>query len=543
MISAVLLSGLQFTGAAALLSLPFAAAGWGVGALLGLGTNNAHRRAQIFAGAVVFMVAGPVLGLALAPQTAPLWRALAPSAPASLDALTIVGAAQPSPALLSNAAPIESAPVLPANFASIFAAMFGAGALAFFAWRRLRARSGQRRLSAILAAATPADSALQRAAADWAARFGVRVPWRIVVVEAAITPFAVLVRGAARLVAPRAMAQPDFAQSLTLALAHELAHVARDDLRAKSLQVLLADCLAFNPFALGLLQSWEAAREEAADALVLDAAPHARRAYAQSWLQALQLGLVSDPARCAFLPFSRLFRKRRLQLMIDPTAHPPGLARRLARIAGIILAALAVPGLGFGAGAISPLLPPSAAFAASLAADEFNYIEAAAQFAARTAMASAVPGADAPTDQSPQEIAAVKRRLAAIKREKARLAPAAQKYADFARQETAGPPAEVREAMDAALREAHAQKNIALPADPTPGDIGAAFGRTLNWSDGKLETYITDARLKKIYIDYQNRENEYAKYEDTFSRMVEYRVEEIGLLLKYESMNKAKENN
>jgi beta-lactamase regulating signal transducer with metallopeptidase domain len=133
-------------------------------------------------------------------------------------------------------------------------------------------------------------------------------------------------------------------------LAHELAHLRRQDHQAIWLEEAVGVLCAFNPLVPLIRARRAAAREEACDALALaGAAPETRRAYARSLLEALRTRsspVASLPA-LTFTGTPRSQAMRRLQAIVSP---PPAARRGLAACTAAGLAGLAIVAATAGVG-------------------------------------------------------------------------------------------------------------------------------------------------------------------------------------------------
>lgn len=144
---------------------------------------------------------------------------------------------------------------------------------------------------------------------------------------------------------PRIVTPDDFAQRFTdreqqVVLAHERAHIVRQDSRINGL-VALARCLAwFNPLAHLMGRLLRIDQELACDAQVVAAHPTARRAYAEAMLKA-QLAAQPLPLGCYWPAAAPHPLAERIRLLAEPAPD------RISRLIGggfVALAALASAG-------------------------------------------------------------------------------------------------------------------------------------------------------------------------------------------------------
>jgi beta-lactamase regulating signal transducer with metallopeptidase domain len=144
---------------------------------------------------------------------------------------------------------------------------------------------------------------------------------------------------------PRIVTPDDFTERFTdreqqVVLAHERAHIARQDSRINGL-VALARCLAwFNPLAHLMGRLLRIDQELACDAQVVAAHPTARRAYAEAMLKA-QLAAQPLPLGCYWPAASAHPLAERIRLLAEPA--PDRVCRRVGG-GFVALAALASAG-------------------------------------------------------------------------------------------------------------------------------------------------------------------------------------------------------
>ncbi|MGV3578792.1 M56 family metallopeptidase [Brevundimonas sp.] len=247
------------------------------------------------------------------------------------------------------------------------------------------------RLARTLAAAEPADEAIARRVSVKATALRV-VPPRIAV--SATTSEALLSGlGRACLILPASAADD---AALDAVIAHELAHLKRGDHRTLWLEEALSVLLAANPMIPILRARRDAAREEACDALALiGASPAARRAYAQTLINALRDragpagggGLVA----LTFTGAGRTTAMHRLKAVMTPAAPAGPRARWIAALGALGLVAVAGGATAALAGRRAPeirVLPPVTA-----SVDQDGDMEA--QQATRAALATLPPEARA----------------------------------------------------------------------------------------------------------------------------------------------------
>ncbi len=141
---------------------------------------------------------------------------------------------------------------------------------------------------------------------------------------------------------PRVVAPADFATRFTpaeqaIVLAHERAHLARQDARVNGL-VALAQCVAwFNPLVQMAAYFIRLDQELACDATVVADRPNERRRYAEALLKT-QLGAATLPLGCYWPAHARHPLEERIGML---KLTPPSRARRLAGLAAIAVIASA----------------------------------------------------------------------------------------------------------------------------------------------------------------------------------------------------------
>jgi beta-lactamase regulating signal transducer with metallopeptidase domain len=143
-------------------------------------------------------------------------------------------------------------------------------------------------------------------------------------------------------IAPRVVVPADFqqrftAEEQTVVLAHERAHLARQDARANGLLVL-AQCLCwFNPLAHLAGRLVRLDQELACDAEVVALFPSARRRYAEALLKT-QIAVTPLPLGCYWPARARHPLEQRITMLKTPA---PGAARRAAGLAATLALCLA----------------------------------------------------------------------------------------------------------------------------------------------------------------------------------------------------------
>ena len=143
-------------------------------------------------------------------------------------------------------------------------------------------------------------------------------------------------------ISPRVVVPADFVQRFTpeeqaVVLAHENAHLARQDARANGLLVL-AQCLCwFNPLAHLAARLVRLDQELACDALVVRRYPAARRRYAEALLKT-QIAATPLPLGCYWPSRARHPLEERIAMLKTPA---PSAARRLAGVAATLAVCLA----------------------------------------------------------------------------------------------------------------------------------------------------------------------------------------------------------
>jgi beta-lactamase regulating signal transducer with metallopeptidase domain len=262
--------------------------------------------------AVVFL-AGVAVLLPARTMTAPAYAApsllagpafapAAPGAPTSIAAPTVA----PSPAPSPVAVPIS--PV-----AGLFAVWLGGVTLSvgLLAWR-------QRRFLASLGRLRRGDAGLMLA-------------------EGAGVGPAVVGCIAPRVVVPADFQQRFTAEEQTVVLAHERAHLARQDARANGLLVLVQCLCWFNPLAHLAGRLVRLDQELACDAEVVALFPSARRRYAEALLKT-QIAATPLPLGCYWPARAPHPLEQRITMLKTPA---PGVARRAAGLAATLALCLA----------------------------------------------------------------------------------------------------------------------------------------------------------------------------------------------------------
>lgn len=348
-------------------------AAWPVGALgLGLGrlverlTDDPRPRAAAWSlgHALPAATLAATVALTLAPTPGPRAPALggdtahrlatAPSLPQSGP--LAVPAWRPPPALTEGAA-------------WSLLALSGAGLIA----RLAVGLRGRRRLAAIRAEASPTtDPALIEAVAGHAARLRVTPP-PVLISDGIAEPLLVGTRRPVILL-PAPLADVKAPQALSLACAHELAHLRRGDNWRLPIEDALAGLFWLAPPAGALRRRMAAAREAVCDLAALDgAAARARHDYARLLVDALRANAHPAP-QSAFTGRQRSLVEMRLSAILQPrqAASPARLALTLA-LGGALTAATGAGSLALAreAKAAKPAQTAPAAPAAKLGDIQF----------------------------------------------------------------------------------------------------------------------------------------------------------------------------
>lgn len=143
--------------------------------------------------------------------------------------------------------------------------------------------------------AEPAPRWIETIVADQAARGGVSSPQVLVHAQIPEPMLCGLFRP--RLLLPVTLTRREDDQRIGALVAHELAHLRRNDHRAIWVEEALLVLLAFNPLSKSLRGRREAAREEACDALALGGVSDGdRRAYARALIEILRSRAASPKA-------------------------------------------------------------------------------------------------------------------------------------------------------------------------------------------------------------------------------------------------------
>lgn len=241
--------------------------------------------------------------------------------------------------------PLETfQPVMSAAQSAAQAAAWPAGLLLLAAYglgltaAMVRAVGRRRALATLLRTADDAPAALERRAADWRRRLGLRADQGgLRLAEGDFSPFVTGLKPV--IVMPRRLVGEPGAD---MALAHELMHVRRGDERDRLIGELLTTLFWFNPFSVWIERRLAGARELACDADLLDelGAP-ARAAYARALTDAAP---IHGEARlhCAFLTDCKGLRVRRVKAIL---AHAPTAkgGRLAAGLAGAVVVLAAAP--------------------------------------------------------------------------------------------------------------------------------------------------------------------------------------------------------
>lgn len=259
--------------------------------------------------ALLLLARRPVRSLFGARVAYALWLALP---------VVLLAALLPAPATPPRLAPLVlPAVVAPARSADVDAGapweallwIWLAGAMAGLALDGFRQRRFVRQLGAL----EPRGEVVRAAAAAGPVVVGV---WR------------------PRIVVPCDFEQRFDAEERALILAHERVHVARRDLAVNLLAAALRRLQWFNPLLHLAFLRFRQDQELAADALVLQSHPRARRRYAEAMLKAQSSGAES-PLGCQWQPIHPL--KERLLMLHRPL---PGTRRVLLGLAGVALCGL-----------------------------------------------------------------------------------------------------------------------------------------------------------------------------------------------------------
>ncbi len=317
-------TAVQAGGLALLGGLPLAALGWAAAAATERLTRDPRLRERAWALAFHLPLLAAVAASAVA-LLAPLWPAPQPAA-VSVEVSAVLGWAKPGASLAR-----------PTLDWSAFAGWTAGAALLGAAVRLAAALAGARRAAGLAMRAQPfTNPPVLKGAANAAARLGVDAP-EIRVSPEAGSPLLVGLRRPI-VVLPQALAQETETAALTLVCLHELAHLRRGDNRRLLLEAAVLGALWFNPAAYALRAGLRAAREEACDALALEAEPPVvRRLYAETLVRSLRLR--AGPELSSAFTGARRRTAMRLTALLHP-APPPRPGRRLA--AAGLLGGLAV---------------------------------------------------------------------------------------------------------------------------------------------------------------------------------------------------------
>ena len=363
-LAASLLDALAHLGRGSLVALWLPVLLWsaGAGAVLTADALVPLRRPRLRAGLLAAVLAALPLGLAL--------RALVTGADgrmgAAVDGVTgaarlvlpewtvvATGAAAPSRPVAEMLGMPTATPWLVLGAAVVLAAAWTLVALA----RHVRAH---RALSALLAASDAAPRAVQARADALADRAGVSAP--AVLLYDGAGPLAHRRAGVSTVCLPRDLAADD--DALTLALAHEIAHIAHGDLSGLAAERLVGSLFAWHPLARIAAARLDLRREQACDAAVVAAHPAARRAYAD-----LLVRVATRPAPALPLAASMAVRpttlRRRIAALLTPlsTRRAPSARLAAAGLALVLTLGAAVPfGGAAPIGSATAFATPSATF-------------------------------------------------------------------------------------------------------------------------------------------------------------------------------------
>ena len=307
------------------LSVVVAALAWAGGSLVERLSPDPRLRDRVWALALTLSALPPLAVGLLLLTPAPVRDV--PVVSASLPTAVVAG-----PVGIAEAA---STPVL--AFDPVLAAWVVLGIAALLVAMRLAAlafRAG--RLVRILRQAQPPCPALTAMVEAAARDLAIRPPR--VGVSPATSEALLASLGRTRLILPVGLAEGTDAVAVSAVIAHELAHLKRGDHRALWLEEALLALLAVNPLLPLLRARRAAAREEACDALALgNAAPEARRAYAQSLIEALRDR--AGPQASGGLPALTFTGAGRNTAMhrLKAVLNPAGPAKRAVRLAALCL--------------------------------------------------------------------------------------------------------------------------------------------------------------------------------------------------------------
>ena len=303
------------------------AAAWGVGALIERVSGDPRLRYAVW-GMGLALGLLPVLAIGLLLLTpAPVREAMTTAAP--------VLQMQTAPVITTAVEPARG-PALPSGDLLAWALLIAA--LATSLVRLALLSVGTLRLSRLIAAAAPADAALQARVLDVATRLKVSAPRTFV----GATTSEALLSGLGRPCLVLPASEPPVADAV---IAHELAHLKRADHRTLWLEEALSVALAFNPLISALRAGRDAAREEACDALALAGADaETRRAYARALIDALRSraapsGLGGHRLVLTFTGAGRTTAMHRLNAVTAPAAPAGRRARLVAASASLGLVA------------------------------------------------------------------------------------------------------------------------------------------------------------------------------------------------------------
>jgi beta-lactamase regulating signal transducer with metallopeptidase domain len=182
----------------------------------------------------------------------------------------------------------------------------------FCAWRFRRFVRGAAKI----------DHELAARVGELAARTGLGVPPRVVVIEGVVSPMLWGLGRSVRIVFPAQLAQrldPAARDSLLL---HELAHYARGDHWVRALEMAACVIYWWNPVLWLALRRIEAAEEECCDAWVVERQQGGRHSYAEALLTTIDFlceGAVALPPTASGLGEVSLLRTRLVQIMRGET--------------------------------------------------------------------------------------------------------------------------------------------------------------------------------------------------------------------------------
>jgi beta-lactamase regulating signal transducer with metallopeptidase domain len=202
----------------------------------------------------------------------------------------------------------------------------------------VRALGRRAALAGLLSTAHDAPDTLERQAAAWRERLGLRADeGELRMVDGDLSPFVTGLKPI--IVMPRSLVE---APGADMALAHELMHVRRGDERDRLIGEVLTTLYWFNPFSVWIERRLAGARELACDADLLDALGASSRAvYARALTDAAP---VHGEARlqCAFLTDCKGLRVRRVKAILAHAGSAKG-GRLAAGFSGALVLLAAAP--------------------------------------------------------------------------------------------------------------------------------------------------------------------------------------------------------